>query len=206
MVSGLVGRNILAVGAHPDDVELGCYGTLAKLAKKNTIKVLVLTNGEDGGTNRTQETKAAFKDIGEVQVLDFPSGYLVANGVTVEAVRAVATGCDMVFTQTGWDTHQDHRAVEGIVLAAVRRRPVTVLGYHIISSTPAFPVNVIVDIKNEYDRKVDALKCHKSQAGRTYISPDFLRVWHMEKMATAVGLECVELFHLYQSFWTQNAS
>ena len=39
------GLRILAVGPHPDDLELGCYGTLAKLAKNNVLNLLILSDG-----------------------------------------------------------------------------------------------------------------------------------------------------------------
>ena len=54
--------DILAIGAHPDDVELGCGGTLAKLISEGkTVAVVDLTQGELGtrGTNITRAEEAA---------------------------------------------------------------------------------------------------------------------------------------------------
>lgn len=199
MVEGLTGKYILAVGAHPDDVEFGCFGTLDKLVERNQVSVLVLTGK---GTIREEETREAFRYIIPcMDVLDFPDGKLQETQEAVAAVEKAAKQSDVILTQSHWDTHQDHRAVEGIVLAAARRRPMTILGYHLISSTPAFPVNLVVDIKDNYERKLDALACHESQRDKPYFDCNFLRAWHREKLATAVGLDCVELFHLYQSFW-----
>jgi LmbE family N-acetylglucosaminyl deacetylase len=54
--------NILAIGAHPDDIEYGCAGTLIKYAERgHHIFLLVLTGGQEGGSTETrkQEQEAA---------------------------------------------------------------------------------------------------------------------------------------------------
>src|SRR5271155_5766540 len=69
--------NILAVGAHPDDIEFGCAAILLKEIKKgNRVKLLVLSRGEagTGGTpeQREQESREAARTMGaEIEFLDF---------------------------------------------------------------------------------------------------------------------------------------
>jgi len=180
-------------------------GTLYRLSEANDIHVLILTKGDANGVDRSKEAEAALAGIGDQKttILSFPDGSLLPTAQTVKAVETCihAQGIDTVFTMTRWDTHQDHRAVESIVFAACRRMPITIIGYHGISSTPAFPVNLIVDISDVFERKLEALQHHRSQSHKTYFQPDWLRRWHQEKMATAVGLNYVELFHIYHVFW-----
>lgn len=199
----IFGKRILAVGAHPDDVELGCFGTLSRLrATGRDVNVLVMTSG--GADLRIAETRAAFAAIGVNPVVTaFVDGQLAVDHVAVMAVEAelLRTRADTVLTMTRWDTHQDHRAVEAMVLAACRRQPITVIGYHVISSTQDFPVHLVVDINPVFEDKLAALRQHCSQADRTYFDAELLRRWHHQKAATAVGLDTVELFHIYQAFW-----
>lgn len=175
------------------------------LSETNDIHVLILTKGDADGVDRSEETQAALAGVGdrEVTILSFLDGSLLPTAQTVREVesRIHIHRIDTVLTMTRWDTHQDHRAVESIVFAACRRMPITIIGYHVISSTPAFPVNLIVDISEVLERKLEALKCHHSQSHKAYFQFDWLRQWHREKMATAVGLGYVELFHIYHVFW-----
>jgi len=193
---------ILAIGAHPDDIEHGCLGTLARL--KEDVRVLVLSGK---GTERENECRSSFAVAGisaeNVDVWGWEDGYFHCNPVTVGQVRQriLAQNTTTLFTQTAWDTHQDHRTVFDIVLAASRRLPITLIGYHAISSTPEFPVNLISDITCGIDLKIQALKEHKSQIGKPYFNEDIFRSWHYAKQGTTVGMQYVELFHIFHAYW-----
>jgi LmbE family N-acetylglucosaminyl deacetylase len=199
-------KRVLAIGAHPDDIELGCLGTLCLLRKLGAQIHAVTLSGcyEDGwGTRRAEEGIAALEGfVDSVEVLQFTHDQLTPNQRTVKTLSEIVRRTDpcLVLTHSRWDTHQDHRAVEQITLAACRRRPVTLMGYHAISSTPDFPVNVVVDITAVFDRKLEAVRAHTSQADQDYMQESWLRRWHHQKAATATGLGLVELFHLYSSF------
>jgi len=194
-------KNILAIGAHPDDIEFGCLGTLYRLASNNRIATFIMSGK---GTSRAAETNRALRGIGvvETRVEAFPDGSIPFNQETVQEVEHFIHlhNIDTILTQTRWDTHQDHRTVEKVVMAATRRTPTTILGYHSLSSTPDFPTNMIVNVEDQLDRKLEALWHHKSQTHKPYFDKDFLRQWHIEKAATAVGIKYAELFHVYQNF------
>jgi len=63
--------NVLAIGAHPDDIEIGCGGTLLKLKQQgHKVYMLVMTRGESGGCpeKRLQEQEAAAEYIGAEEI------------------------------------------------------------------------------------------------------------------------------------------
>ncbi len=110
--------NVLVVGAHPDDQELGMGGTIARLASQgHTVLLLDLTNGEPtpygSVATRAAEAAAAAEILGvRRHTLDLPNRSVVAS---VEARRAVATvmrtfQAQMVFMSHPDDAHPDHVA------------------------------------------------------------------------------------------------
>ena len=107
---------ILAIGAHPDDVELGCGGALALFKKKgHDVNVLVLTRGEASGDPvvRENECKVAAATIGVDRLL---FGNLVDTRITdgIDTIKTIEDTMDgiapeFVFTHSPKDSHQDHR-------------------------------------------------------------------------------------------------
>src|SRR3989344_7117384 len=75
-------NSILAIGAHPDDIELGCGGSVAKFVHQGVVvRALVLTEGKVGNryrADRIQETRKALELLGvtDVHTMDFPDTLL----------------------------------------------------------------------------------------------------------------------------------
>lgn len=192
---------ILALGAHPDDIELGCLGLLIKAAE-NGASVRCLTLAACSSI-RLQESTAAlrysFGRDSDIRYCHFTDGELVCNSATVAAVEMALGDANIILTMTKWDTHQDHRAVEEIALSACRRRPVTILGYQGMSSTNNFQADIFVALEpSTLTSKLAAIKMHKSQRHRPYMQPSFLNNWHHDRSAMQMGLGIVEVFHTYQ--------
>lgn len=128
------GLSILALGAHPDDIELGCGGTLLRLVSRpgTVVRSLVLT----GTPARAAEARAAATAFAgpdaDVRVLDLPDGRLPAHWDAVkEALEDVNRGLspDLVLAPRTDDAHQDHRTLAEIVPTVFRKA--LVLGYEI---------------------------------------------------------------------------
>ena len=177
------GCPILAIGAHPDDIELGCGGTLAKAAANGqTIRALVLSQGRRGSLSafdRAKETIAAFQSIGvsDVVVCDFEDTRLATNlnqmvRVIETHVKAITPG--RIYTMFQHDRHQDHRAVYEASAIACRSVP-QILGYETPSSYPNFVPTVFEDIDAYLETKVRALDYHESQGERLYMQKDKIR-------------------------------
>ncbi len=164
--------NILAIGAHPDDVEFGCGGTLMKYALKgHDISLYVVTDGGRGGdpAERRKEQEEAGKLLGAQQL--FWGGYqdteLPLDRDLIQKVEGILhlVTPDLIFVHFGDDTHQDHRHLSTSVVTASRYTR-NVLFYE-GPTTVNFTPSVFVDIDAVLDRKLAALDAHASQVVKT---------------------------------------
>ncbi len=177
--------DVLAVGAHPDDVELGCGATLARLARAGRcVGILDLTAGEMGTRGdvetRAREARAAAAALGVAwrHCLSLPDGELNGgdDGQLAAVVGALrAAGPRVVLVPDDRDAHPDHAAAaallrRGAFLAGVgkyrpehgpARRPGLLLAYPGPRQllTPA----LVVDATAAYAAKRAALAAHASQ-------------------------------------------
>jgi LmbE family N-acetylglucosaminyl deacetylase len=160
-------RKVLAIGAHPDDIELGCGATLlAHTAAGDHVTMLVLTGGENGpGTaNRHSEQRLAATALGaSLRWGGLVDCTLTPDAATVRLVeQAISeTEADLVYVHAPEDSHQDHRAAAAAALSAGRRLS-RVLHYQ-SPSTLVFTPTVFVDITAHLTGKLVALKAHASQ-------------------------------------------
>lgn len=176
-------HSVLALGAHPDDLELGCGATLAKLSARGVaVHAVIFSNGSKGGQStcdRTIESRAALLALGVASVSqhDFPDTRLheALNEIiacTEDHVRSIAP--DRVYTMFHLDRHQDHRAVHEASVVACRKVP-QILGYETPSSYPNFVPTVFEPIDDFIEAKVAALKLHVSQGDRLYMNEEKIR-------------------------------
>lgn len=175
-------RRILAIGAHPDDLELACGGALAKFVDAgHEVHALVMSRGAVGGAETVRLTEAqrgaAFLGARTVTVHDFPDTALAqAEQGLVGAIEAAVDHVDpdVILTHSAHDQHQDHAAVHAATLRAARQRT-TILCYESPSVTRAFNPSVFIDIADHLDVKVQAVRLHRNQAGKPYMSAQRLR-------------------------------
>ncbi|MEU4426732.1 PIG-L deacetylase family protein [Actinoplanes sp. NPDC024001] len=161
-------RSVLAIGAHPDDIELGCGGTLAAhRAAGDAVTMLVVTGGQNGPgatAERRAEAEAAARNLDCL----LRWGHLVDCAVTADAATIAViekairdTDADVVYVHAPDDSHQDHRAVAAATLSAGRHSR-RILHYR-SPSTTRFEPTVFTDISAHLDTKIAALSCHRSQ-------------------------------------------
>ena len=109
-------RRLLAVGCHPDDIEIGCGGTILQLVRAYpALEVTWVVLAASG--DRAREARASAEEFlattktAEIRLHDFRDGFLPYSGGAVKEVfedlKMVAP--DIVFTHTRGDLHQDHR-------------------------------------------------------------------------------------------------
>jgi len=110
-------RRVLAIGAHPDDIEIGCAGTLLKLIEKNAVSEVrwVVLSGEGERASEARRSAEALLDTvprSQIEVGDFPDGFFPYEGQRIkgffEQLKAEFSP-DVVFTHQRADLHQDHR-------------------------------------------------------------------------------------------------
>jgi LmbE family N-acetylglucosaminyl deacetylase len=171
-------RSVLAIGSHPDDIELGCGGTLAAhRAAGDAVTMLVLTGGQNGpgdNADRRAEAEAAARALDCLLVWGrMVDCAMVPDAATIAAIETVISGveADVVYVHAPDDSHQDHRAAAAATLSAARHSS-RVLHYR-SPSTLRFEPTVFVDISAYLDRKLAALHCHASQvAGSAMVEPE----------------------------------
>lgn len=169
--------NILAIGAHPDDIEIGCGGTLAKYASYgHNIFMFIATDGSAGIGKADIRRKETEDSANILQVRDIFWGMYTDTEIQInkDAIMKVEDTIkkinpDSIFVNYHDDTHQDHRHIAAITNSATRYIR-NVLFYE-TPTTQNFLPNVFVDIGQQYlDIKIKSLKAHASQIDRTNIS------------------------------------
>lgn len=185
-------RRLLAVGAHPDDVEIGAGGTLLTLAAQGRLEVrYVLLTGTPARQDEARQATADFLPGAEVAVElhDLPEGRLPARWAEVKDVLegvAAEWRPDLVLSPRPDDAHQDHRTIGRVVPTVFR--DATCLAYEIPKwdGDLGRPTTYVPLAEEVARRKVELLdKCFPSQQ---------LRDWWDEEvflgLARLRGMEC----------------
>ena len=173
----------LAIGAHPDDVELGCGGTLAGLVESGrSVGILHLTSGEAGtrgdAETRRAEARAAASILGaELHLLDCGDGALRTGRDEEDSLirKLRETRPRLVLAPAPQDRHPDHARAFRLVRDACfyaglaerspdlgpPHRPSAMFSYmqHDVSFVPSF----VVDVSSTWERKMSALDAYASQ-------------------------------------------
>jgi LmbE family N-acetylglucosaminyl deacetylase len=166
--------NILAIGAHPDDIEFGCGGSLIKYSQRgHRLFLLVMTGGGSGAASETRmaEQTAARAILGAEDI--FWGGYQDTHlGVDAEMIKKIESVIasvkpEFIFCHFPDDTHQDHRHLAQAIMSATRYIR-NVLFYE-GPTTQNFNPQVYVDIADTLEVKLEALRAHRSQVMKTNI-------------------------------------
>jgi len=166
--------NILAIGAHPDDIEFGCGGSLIKYTRKgHRLSLLVMTGGGGGGPagERMTEQAASKEVLGAEEIFwgGFEDTRLPADIDMIRTIESVIESVrpEFIFCNFPDDTHQDHRHLAQAIMSATRYIR-NVLFYE-GPTTQNFNPQVYVDIADTLEAKLDALRAHHSQVMKTNI-------------------------------------
>jgi LmbE family N-acetylglucosaminyl deacetylase len=166
--------NILAIGAHPDDIEFGCGGSLIKYTRKgHRLSLLVMTGGGGGGPadERMTEQSASKEILGAEEIFwgGFEDTRLPADIDMIRKIENVIESVrpEFIFCNFPDDTHQDHRHLAQAIMSATRYIR-NVLFYE-GPTTQNFNPQVYVDIADTLEAKLDALRAHRSQVMKTNI-------------------------------------
>ncbi len=166
--------NVLAIGAHPDDIEIGCGATLIKYRQKDhKVYTLVMTDGAMGGDNaiRRDEQLRSNEIIGVEKT--FWGGYkdtqLPLNKDIIAIIEDVIDEVDPVFIFVNYfdDTHQDHRHLAKATISATRYIK-NVLFFE-VPTTHNFAPSIFVNIEDVFEEKNQILLAHESQVMKTNI-------------------------------------
>ncbi len=171
---------VLAIGAHPEDVEIGVGGLLAAhRAAGDPVVILTLSRGGHGpdAERRRDASRTAAELIGaRLFLADLEDTKISTNGPTVATIERVVAEVSptIVYTHSRHDLQQDHRAVHQAVYVATRRVPTTAC-YQSPSATLDFHPDRFVPIDGFTDTKLALLGCFAGDPGaRDGIDPGFV--------------------------------
>jgi LmbE family N-acetylglucosaminyl deacetylase len=202
--------NILAIGAHFDDIELGCGGTLAKhVAMGDTVYTYVATvsgfispNNEVIRSNKTtlSEGQEAMEILGaELICGNFRTLEVeFTETLNVDILRVVEDKkIDKVYTHWMGDIHHDHQAVARASLHACRWVPRLLMyrsnWYH---SNIDFRGNFYIEITDYLDKKIKAIMAHKSEMERTKERWVSFFTKEAENAGQRIGVTYAEVFEV----------
>ena len=163
---------VLVVGAHPDDPEVMCGGTVyLHKHRGDDVHFIVATNGGLGGDVivRRKEAYDAAGVLGveRVSFLGMPEGDILETFQTVRLLEPEIKEFDpdVIYTHSDKDRHQDHRNLAKATFSAARKFS-RILTCETPSTLSNFSPTIYTDISNTLEIKVNALKLHKSQLGK----------------------------------------
>lgn len=177
------GNRILFIGAHPDDIELGCGALISHIGNRAEIRCVTLSDNQKnpdliylveehfrsmavlGVTEKNVE-------VGKFTTRNFP---VVRQDILEYLININKTfHPDIVFTHTKSDIHQDHHTVMEESLRAFRGT--TVLGFDVLRSSYGFFPNFLVGVtEKDVNNKLTALAEYKTYALKYYFDPDVTR-------------------------------
>lgn len=165
---------ILAIGAHPDDVEVSCGATLALFKKKgHQVYILTLTKGEASGDPKIREKECVeagniigvdelfFGNLRDTQIHDG-----IETITEIEKILKIVKP-DLIFCHSARDSHQDHRNVSYACISAARMIS-SILLYESPAATKEFSPQIFVNVLKTFHTKLEAIRAFPSQTTKSF--------------------------------------
>jgi LmbE family N-acetylglucosaminyl deacetylase len=177
------GETLLFIGAHPDDIELGCGALISQIVNQANVICVTLSDNQKNPllknvVNEHYNSMAVLKVprenivVGEFETRKFPQ----ARQEILEFLLALHSKHhpEMVFVHTRSDVHQDHNTITEEALRAFRGT--TLLGYDVIRSSYGFFPHFLVEVSEEdVQRKIEALSQYTTYRDKYYFNADLTR-------------------------------
>jgi len=177
------GKKVLFLGAHPDDIELGCGALIANIAGSTEVMCVTLSDNQKNPAlqNVVAEHQRSMAILGvppdhdRVETFEtrrFPHARQEILEYLFQLNRQFNP--EIVFVHTKADIHQDHNVVTEEALRAFRGT--TLLGFDALRSSYGFFPHFLVEVsKEDMERKVQALMEYKTYGEKYYFDPEVLR-------------------------------
>ena len=187
------GKRVCFIGAHPDDIELGCGALIAHISAKTEVMCYTMSDNQKNPLLGTivQEHYASMAVLGvppdHVVVSQFETRrFPQARQEILEYLIGINRSFhpEIVFVHTKSDIHQDHGTVTEESLRAFRGT--TVLGFDVIRSSYGFFPNFLVEVTEEdVEKKIAALAQYHTYESKYYFSPEVTRATLIRQGALA---------------------
>jgi LmbE family N-acetylglucosaminyl deacetylase len=187
------GRRILFLGAHPDDIELGCGALLAQIGGQPDVLCVTLSDNQKNPDlsglveehYRSMAVLGIGKDrirVGPFETRNFPRDRQEILEFLFDLDRTNQP--EIVFVHSQADIHQDHSVTTMEALRAFRGR--TVLGFDVLRSSYGFFPHFLVEVsQQDVERKVRALGEYATYGSKYYCSPAVIRATSVRHGALA---------------------
>ena len=161
---------VLVFGAHPDDLEIGMGGTIAKHVDVGDEVVMIVGTVPSQTERRKEEARQGAAILGgELRFLEIDSDEFEYNRALVGKIDRLLAEIepDLIYTHWDQDSHQDHNNLSRGVISATRKNRCSLLMYE--QTIPGgivpggFRPQSFVDISDQIDRKIQSIRAHDSQ-------------------------------------------
>ncbi|OJX47017.1 MAG: hypothetical protein BGO78_16145 [Chloroflexi bacterium 44-23] len=179
----LYGKRICCIGAHPDDIELGCGALIANIAQRAEVLCLTLSDNQKNPAlqNLVSEHRASMKVLGipedhdlmmDFETRRFPQLRQEILETLLNIKRTFQP--EIVFVHTRNDIHQDHVTVMDEAVRAFRGT--TLLGFDVLRSSYGFFPHFLFEVsETDVEKKLAALAEYKTYADRYYFESEITR-------------------------------
>ncbi len=177
------GKSLLFLGAHPDDIELGCGALIAEIAGTTDMHCYTFSDNQQNpelkdlvaeyaASMLTLGLKDGQFELGSFQTRRFPEH----RQEVLEQMLALRNRYQpqIIFVHTAKDVHQDHVTLTQEAIRAFRGT--TVLGYDVLRSSYGFFPDFLVEVSEQaVDKKLQALSRYQTYANKYYFNSEVLR-------------------------------
>lgn len=208
------GKRIFFIGAHPDDIELGCGALISHIAGKAELFCITLSDNQKNPLLQ----KLVSEHHQSMQTLGIDSEHVILKDFTTRRFQHERQEIleflfelnkkyqpDMVFTHTKADLHQDHSTVTMETLRAFRG--ISVFGFDVIRSSSGFFPNLLVKVEEkDVEKKIAALNAYSTYRDKYYFSSEITRATLIRNGALAEShyAEGFDIFRMIASFGNPN--
>lgn len=195
-------KAVLAIGAHPDDIEIGCGGTIKKhVLKGDEVYYVIASNGEKGGNaeERINEARKASQLMGikGIEFLNLRDTFISHDGETVHFLDGLVKKWNpsTIYVHSLKDYHQDHMNIARAALSSSRTMKNNILCYEAPSTTLEFTPNAFYDISETFESKMKCINIFSSQEKRDYLERE--AIVNLSKFrGKVIGVEYAEAFEV----------
>ena len=187
------GKRVLLLGAHPDDIELGCGALLHHIVKETEVLCVTLSDNQKNpdlkNVKEEHYVSMAILGVPEEKIIFGPFTTRVfpdSRQEILEYFLKLRTDFqpDLIFVHSGQDIHQDHNTMTNEALRAFRG--ITVLGFDVVRSSYDFFPHFLVEVTEEdVNKKIEALSQYETYRDRYYFNSELTRSITMRHGALA---------------------
>lgn len=177
------GKRVLFLGAHPDDIEIGCGALIHHIAKKTEILCVTLSDNQKNPDLKNVKGE----HLQSMNVLGVPEEKIIFGSFTTRVFQQSRQDIleyflklrkdfkpDLIFTHSKQDVHQDHNTMTDEALRAFRG--ITLLGFDVVRSSYGFFPHFLVEISEEdVNKKIEALSKYETYKDRYYFNQELTR-------------------------------